>query len=75
VRVFDRGWLMIAWLAALSVTLLGACGKLEALNGKAVEPVFNTIQLDAFTVREFRLKDGTHCVTYQTALTCDWSSK
>lgn len=68
------GWLLVV----VTIECMGivACSKIPGMGSAPAPPVFNTIDLpDAHHVYEFRLKDGTHCATVQSAITCDWNNK
>lgn len=67
------GWFFL--VVAVECAGIVACSKIPGFEDKAAPAVFNNIPVDSFYAREFHLKDGTHCVAYQTSITCDWENK
>ena len=63
--------------AILTLAILSSgCNRSPALAGSSDRPIrteYAVYQLHASTAMEFRLSDGTRCVTYgYKSITCEW---
>jgi hypothetical protein len=54
-----------------TTALLLLCVGCGGIGGCGQAPV-STVRGSAGTLREYRLQDGTRCVTYRDGITCDW---
>lgn len=67
-------WLLL--VVAVECAGIVACSKIPGMGSPPASPIFNVTDLpDGHHIYELRLKDGTHCVTVQASITCDWNSK
>jgi hypothetical protein len=63
-----RAVLVVIILAALAA--FAGCGQ-APIERAPITPVI-VYDIGGFIVREFQLRDGTHCVLVANGVTCDW---